>query len=128
MRSMVVGHARCFLPYLRRKTPPVPLHHPTGGPPPRSGEDRQLSVETGHLPASPPAPCTARTRSSRSARCPPTSPCPWAKNDSPSSSRSAGARTRRLISPTAAPRDRHIYLRSGGREQDCWVVLNTGVA
>src|SRR3546814_21089413 len=44
MRSMVVGHARCFLPYLRRKTPPVPLHHPTGGPPPPAGGDPQLSV------------------------------------------------------------------------------------
>src|SRR3546814_9991329 len=39
---------RCFLPYLRRKTPPVPLHHPTGGPPPRAGEDRQLSVGSGY--------------------------------------------------------------------------------
>src|SRR3546814_14839125 len=52
MLSMVEGHARCFLPYLRRKTLPVPLHHPTGGPPPRAGEDRQLSVGSGssHVP------------------------------------------------------------------------------
>src|SRR3546814_18225924 len=48
MRSMVEGHARCFLPYLRRTTTPVPRHHTTGGPPPRPGADRQLTVGHGY--------------------------------------------------------------------------------
>ena len=34
MRSMVEGHAE------GREPPCVPLHHPAGGPPPRSGEDQ----------------------------------------------------------------------------------------
>lgn len=33
MRSMVEGHA------LRK--PPVPFHHPSGGPPPPAGEERE---------------------------------------------------------------------------------------
>src|SRR3546814_901347 len=40
MRSMGEGQARCFLPYPRRATPPVPPHPPSGGPPPRPPEDR----------------------------------------------------------------------------------------
>src|SRR3546814_4412363 len=27
MRSMVEGHARCFLSFIRNAAPPVPLHH-----------------------------------------------------------------------------------------------------
>src|SRR3546814_2597545 len=37
MRSMVEGHARCFLPYPRRATPPVPPHHLRRSPPPFRG-------------------------------------------------------------------------------------------
>src|SRR3546814_6576285 len=37
MRSMVEGHARCFLPYPRRATPPVALHHLPWSPPPFRG-------------------------------------------------------------------------------------------
>jgi len=40
MRSMVEGHAPDRLSLKVSATPPVPLHHPAGGPPPRTGEER----------------------------------------------------------------------------------------
>ncbi len=36
MRSMVEGYAPRGLTF---RNAPVPLHHPAGGPPPRTGED-----------------------------------------------------------------------------------------
>ena len=39
MRSMVEGHARVFLARHGQENPHVPLHHPSGGPPPRFGEE-----------------------------------------------------------------------------------------
>ena len=37
MRSMVEGHARCFLPFIRQVSPPVPLHHLRWSPSPCRG-------------------------------------------------------------------------------------------
>src|SRR3546814_13151456 len=37
MRSMVEGHGRCFLSFIRNATPPVPLPHPRWSPPPFRG-------------------------------------------------------------------------------------------
>src|SRR3546814_17131938 len=56
MRSMVEGHARCFLSYLRRATPPVPPHHPTGGSPPRARGDQRPPPPNHNGPAPPPHP------------------------------------------------------------------------
>ena len=38
MRSMVEGHERFVTTPIEPDTSPVPLHHPAGGPPPRTGE------------------------------------------------------------------------------------------
>src|SRR3546814_2061174 len=37
MRSMVEGHARCFLSFIRNAAPPVPLHHLRWSPSPFRG-------------------------------------------------------------------------------------------
>src|SRR3546814_12253717 len=37
MRSMVEGHARCFLSFIRNAAPPVPLHHLRWSPSPFQG-------------------------------------------------------------------------------------------
>jgi hypothetical protein len=39
MRSMVEGHTRLIATPMGPDISPVPLHHPAGGPPPRSGEE-----------------------------------------------------------------------------------------
>src|SRR3546814_19038418 len=38
---------------LARRKPPVPLHHPTGGPPPPQGEDRVYPLPVVSCPLSP---------------------------------------------------------------------------
>ena len=42
--QLVEGHAPPSAPSQGHEMPPVPLHPPTGGPPPRAGEDRTLSL------------------------------------------------------------------------------------
>src|SRR3546814_4833138 len=46
MRSMVEGHVRCFLSFIRNATPPVPLHHLRWSPSPFRGG----SAASGRLP------------------------------------------------------------------------------